>query len=107
MSIANAVDEPRSRAYYYSLRYNNEVGIQFFKKLTGIITTALPNARVGANFSPLDFYNDPRDGNQYGQLYVPDPVRLAPSGSSAMLTAAANAPFADTFIAISVIRTDG
>ena len=43
-------------------RYGTVVGLKFFQELTKIITAALPNARVGANFSPYDFFTDPRDG---------------------------------------------
>ena len=74
-SIAFAVDAPHSKRFYYSKRYTTVVGLQFFQKLTRVITAALPNARVGANFSPYEFFTDPRDGIGYAQLYVPDPFQ--------------------------------
>ena len=74
-SIAYAVDGPRSKRFYYSKRYATVVGLQFFQKVTKVITAALPNARVGANFSPYEFFTDPRDGIGYAQLYVPDPFQ--------------------------------
>ena len=46
-----------------------------FKMITATIQKALPRARIGANFSPLEFFTDPRDNVQYCQMYMPDPFQ--------------------------------
>ena len=74
-SIANAVDLPSQRLYYYSKRFANDVGVAVYRNITSMIRAALPRAKVGANFSPLSFFTDPRDGIQYCQMYHPDPFQ--------------------------------
>ena len=74
-SIAVAVTPASQRLYYFSRLYENEVGLQRFKTITSTIQKALPRAKIGANFSPLKFFTDPRDGQQYCQMYSPDPFQ--------------------------------
>ena len=54
--------------YYYSKLFSNEAGLSRMKTITSTIKKALPRAEVGTNFSPLEFFTDPRDGIQYCQM---------------------------------------
>lgn len=41
--------------YYYSLRFTHDMGILRYKQLTDKIKSMLPNALVGANYSPTGY----------------------------------------------------
>ena len=78
-------DVPRQRLYYYSLRFCNDFGLLRWKNVTQTIQRALPNAKIGANMSPLHFFVDPRTGTgippaspdlMYAQMYTPDPFQV-------------------------------
>src|SRR5581483_1629766 len=47
--------------YYYSQSYKHRYGIRELKKLTDVLKQYLPNAGIGANFSPhhANFYIGP------------------------------------------------
>jgi hypothetical protein len=68
-SIAAAVTPALNKRFYYSNLYGNEAGLLKFKTITSTIQKALPRAKIGANFSPLHFFTDPRDGVQYCQMW--------------------------------------
>jgi hypothetical protein len=44
--------ETRPGLYYWSLRYQHEYGIQAIKRQTDVLRRWLPNAAIGANYSP-------------------------------------------------------
>jgi hypothetical protein len=69
-SIAVATTPALQKLFYFSNLYNNEEGLLRFKTITATIQKSLPRAKIGANFSPLHFFTDPRDGIQYCQMYI-------------------------------------
>lgn len=56
--------------YYYSNRFLNDMGIRHFQKIVAIISKHLPNAAIGANYSPTEYLTDTRDGQQYCNAYL-------------------------------------
>ena len=66
-------------AFCFDLALANRALLSDYKNLTASKTADAPNTLVGANFSPLNFFTDPRgmgDGKpsaQTGQHYMPDP----------------------------------
>lgn len=77
-SISVAVNPATQRLYYFSRLYENEEGLLRFRTITSTIQKALPRAKIGANFSPLQFFTDPRDGIQYCQMYSPGKYSVDP-----------------------------
>ena len=56
--------------YYYATRFINDMGIRHFQQIVQIIQKFLPNAAIGANYSPTEFKTDTRDGQQYCNAYL-------------------------------------
>jgi hypothetical protein len=56
--------------YYYASRFLNDMGVSHFKKVVAIIQKFLPNAAIGANYSPTEFKTDTRDGQQRCNAYL-------------------------------------
>jgi hypothetical protein len=56
--------------YYAWNRFVHDAGIIHYKNITQQIQKWLPNAGIGANYSPTNFLTDPRDGQSYCISYT-------------------------------------
>lgn len=56
--------------YYYASRFLNDMGIRHYQRIVQLIQKFLPNAGIGANYSPTEFKTDTRDGQQYCNAYL-------------------------------------
>jgi hypothetical protein len=65
-SVAPAAKASNPGQYYWSMRYYNHFGIQKIKQQTDLVRQYLPNAAVGANYSP---HNGTTEHSYLGEVF--------------------------------------